>query len=102
MDKRPRGIHVAMPDHPISLAEIREMDRSDPLRDLRDRFLLPPGTAYFDGHSLGPLPRTAPARIGQLVDDAMEKVIDEAKHLTGDLGGKASTTQMGDAVAAAV
>ncbi len=32
----------------------------------------------------------------------MEKVIDEAKHLTGDLGGKASTSQMGDAVAAAL
>jgi 3-isopropylmalate dehydrogenase len=38
----------------------------------------------------------------KLIDDAMEKVIDEAKHLTGDLGGKASTTEMGDAVAAAV
>ena len=38
----------------------------------------------------------------QLMDKAMDKVIAEAKHLTGDLGGKASTTQMGDAVAAAV
>lgn len=38
----------------------------------------------------------------QLMDAAMEKVIAEAKHLTGDLGGKASTTEMGDAVAAAI
>jgi 3-isopropylmalate dehydrogenase len=38
----------------------------------------------------------------KLIDVAMDKVIAEAKHLTGDLGGKASTTQMGDAVAAAV
>jgi 3-isopropylmalate dehydrogenase len=38
----------------------------------------------------------------KLIDDAVEKVIDEAKHLTGDLGGKASTSQMGDAVAAAL
>ncbi len=38
----------------------------------------------------------------KLIDAAMDKVIAEAKHLTGDLGGKASTTQMGDAVAAAV
>jgi 3-isopropylmalate dehydrogenase len=38
----------------------------------------------------------------KLVDAAMDKVIAEAKHLTADLGGKASTTQMGDAVAAAV
>ena len=38
----------------------------------------------------------------KLMDAAMNKVIAEAKHLTGDLGGKASTTQMGDAVAAAI
>jgi 3-isopropylmalate dehydrogenase len=41
-------------------------------------------------------------RAALLVDAAMDKVIAEAKHLTGDLGGKASTSQMGDAVAAAV
>jgi isocitrate/isopropylmalate dehydrogenase len=32
----------------------------------------------------------------------MDKVIAEAKHLTGDLGGQASTTQMGSAVADAI
>ena len=32
----------------------------------------------------------------------MDSVIAEAKHLTGDLGGKASTTEMGDAVVEAV
>jgi isocitrate/isopropylmalate dehydrogenase len=32
----------------------------------------------------------------------MDKVIADAKHLTADLGGKASTVAMGDAVAAAV
>jgi len=37
-----------------------------------------------------------------LIESAMERVIREGKALTGDLGGKASTTQMGDAVAAAV
>jgi 3-isopropylmalate dehydrogenase len=36
----------------------------------------------------------------RLIDAAMEKVIAEAAHLTPDLGGKASTTEMGDAVAA--
>jgi 3-isopropylmalate dehydrogenase len=36
------------------------------------------------------------------IDAAMEKVIAEARHLTADLGGKAGTSQMGDAVAAAV
>jgi len=38
----------------------------------------------------------------QLIDAAMDKVIAEARHLTADLGGKASTTQMGDAVATAL
>ncbi|MGZ5226442.1 MAG: isocitrate/isopropylmalate dehydrogenase family protein, partial [Burkholderiales bacterium] len=37
-----------------------------------------------------------------LIERAMEQVISEAKVLTPDLGGKASTSQMGDAVAAAV
>jgi 3-isopropylmalate dehydrogenase len=35
------------------------------------------------------------------IDAAMDKVIAEAKHLTGDLGGRANTAGMGDAVAAA-
>jgi len=38
----------------------------------------------------------------KLIDAAVDKVIAEAKHLTADLGGKARTTQMGDAIAAAV
>ena len=42
---------------------------------------------------------TAAAR---LIDAAVDKVIAEAKHLTGDLGGKASTTEMGDAIVRAL
>ena len=38
----------------------------------------------------------------KLIDAAMDRVIAQAKYLTGDLGGKASTAQMGDAVAQAV
>ncbi len=38
----------------------------------------------------------------QRIDAAMDKVIAEARHLTPDLGGNASTMEMGDAVAAAV
>ena len=37
-----------------------------------------------------------------LIERAMEKVIADAVHLTSDLGGTASTSQMGDAVAAAI
>ena len=38
----------------------------------------------------------------KLIDAAMEKVIAEAKQLTADLGGRARTSEMGDAVASAV
>jgi isocitrate/isopropylmalate dehydrogenase len=43
-------------------------------------------------------------KIGVLLGDniGLEVVPECAKHLTADLGGKASTKQMGDAVAAAV
>jgi 3-isopropylmalate dehydrogenase len=36
------------------------------------------------------------------IESAVDQVIAEAKHLTGDLGGKAGTTQMGEAIASAV
>ncbi len=35
------------------------------------------------------------------IQKAVDQVIQQGKHLTGDLGGKASTTEMGDAIAAA-
>jgi len=38
----------------------------------------------------------------QCIDAAVDKVIAEAQHLTGDLGGNASTSEMGDAIASAV
>ena len=41
-------------------------------------------------------------KAAQLIDAAMDKVIAEARQLTADLGGKAGTKEMGDAVAAAV
>jgi 3-isopropylmalate dehydrogenase len=45
-------------------------------------------------------PKAADA--ARCIDVAVEKVIAEARHLTADLGGRASTSQMGDAIAAAV
>lgn len=38
----------------------------------------------------------------QRIQDAVEKTVVEARHLTADLGGKASTQEMGDAIAQAV
>ncbi|MEO6929061.1 MAG: isocitrate/isopropylmalate family dehydrogenase [Casimicrobiaceae bacterium] len=42
------------------------------------------------------------AAAAKLIEDAMEKVIADARHLTTDIGGSATTAQMGDAVAAAI
>ena len=43
------------------------MDRECALSRLRERFALPEGVLYFDGNSLGALPRTTAADIGRLV-----------------------------------
>ncbi len=42
-------------------------DRANPLRDRRDLFLLPEGTVYLDGNSLGALPRAVPERLQETV-----------------------------------
>ena len=36
----------------------------------------------------------------QLIDAAVERTVAEAKHLTMDLGGRASTSEMGNAIVA--
>jgi 3-isopropylmalate dehydrogenase len=51
------------------------------------------------GHKHGD-PRAVAAALR--IDRAVERVIADGRHVTGDLGGTASTTQMGNAIAAAV
>jgi kynureninase len=47
--------------------DCRALDAQDPLAALRDQFLLPEGTIYLDGNSLGVLPRATPARVAEVV-----------------------------------
>lgn len=43
-------------------------DAQDPLRQLRDQFLLPHDLIYLDGQSLGPLPKAAAEKVRQTVE----------------------------------
>jgi kynureninase len=57
----------------ITRDELEELDRQDPLKIFRDEFDLPEGTLYFDGNSLGALPKATPARINEVVAEEWGK-----------------------------
>lgn len=52
----------------ISRTDCAAMDRDDPLASTRDRFILPQGVIYLDGNSLGPVPKTVPARVARMIE----------------------------------
>ena len=51
----------------INLNNCRALDAGDTLRSLRDHFVLPEGVIYLDGNSLGVLPKTAAARVADVI-----------------------------------
>ncbi|WP_232266398.1 kynureninase [Streptomyces pactum] len=48
-------------------AEAARLDAADPLRALRDRFVLDEETVYLDGNSLGALPRGVAPRMAEVI-----------------------------------
>jgi kynureninase len=44
-----------------------ELDATDPLAPLRERFVLPEGVVYLDGNSLGAMAATVPGRLAEVV-----------------------------------
>ncbi len=51
----------------LTRADCEALDLQDALAPLRDQFSIPPGLIYLDGNSLGVLPKAAPARVAQVV-----------------------------------
>ena len=54
---------------PVSRRACLALDAEDPLRDLRERFVLPEGVIYLDGNSLGPMPRAASAAFARTIEE---------------------------------
>ena len=53
-----------------TLQDCRALDAQDPLRALREQFILPDGVIYLDGNSLGPLPKATAARVNEAMTQA--------------------------------
>ena len=52
----------------MTLDEAKQLDASDPLAAARERFVLPEGTIYLDGNSLGALPKATSPQLFDTVE----------------------------------
>src|SRR5438445_6681552 len=56
-----------LPTAPDLAERAAKLDAANPLAHTRERFLIPPGTVYLDGNSLGALPAAVPAALEDAV-----------------------------------
>jgi kynureninase len=52
----------------MSLEEARALDDADPLREMRERFVLPDNAIYLDGNSLGALPKATSPHLFDVIE----------------------------------
>lgn len=48
---------------------LKDLDEKDPLKSIKEKFLIPEGTLYMNGNSLGPLSLDAKTRMAKAVSD---------------------------------
>ncbi|HWK67359.1 MAG TPA: kynureninase [Rhizobiaceae bacterium] len=77
------------------LAAIEAMDAADPLRPMRDRFVLPEGVIYLDGNSLG---AAAPAAFAELQKAAQQEWAQDLIRSWNKAGWFDLPTRLGDRV----
>lgn len=65
---RKNGASVPRVSNRVTRADCTRMDRDDPLKALRRRFVLPEDVIYLDGNSLGPMPKSVVKRLDQVRD----------------------------------
>src|SRR5215217_5153184 len=52
----------------MTFEEAQRLDAADPLREVRERFVLPDGIIYLDGNSLGALPKATSPQLFDVVE----------------------------------
>ena len=52
----------------MSREQARALDADDPLREVRERFVLPDGAIYLDGNSLGALPKATSPHLFDVIE----------------------------------
>jgi len=52
----------------MNLEQARALDADDPLREVRERFILPDGAIYLDGNSLGALPKATSPHLFDVIE----------------------------------
>ena len=57
----------------IKLADLKHLDKQDPLSKYREEFFLPKNTIYFDGNSLGPVPKKTIKNINKTINEEWGK-----------------------------
>ena len=57
----------------IKLEDIKYLDKQDPLSRYREEFFLPKNTIYFDGNSLGPVPKKTLKNLNKTINEEWGK-----------------------------